>query len=89
MDYFQENNTFYACGTPITVAENSKKETHVYHTETGEQLSESDLKFGSVFGGSKNGTVKSSSVIMKSGLLRVLAAGSENGCIEETAALFM
>ncbi|MGN1122501.1 MAG: ComEC/Rec2 family competence protein [Eubacteriales bacterium] len=85
MKYFQEGNTFYACGTPITVAENGKGETHVYSTETGEQLSESDLKFGRVFGGGREITVKNTSVVMKSGFLWLLAAGSEHGCVEESA----
>ena len=59
MSYIQEDNIFYACGTPITVAQNEKGETHAYCTKTGEQLSTSDLKFGKVYGGTvKNLTVK-------------------------------
>ena len=87
MEHFQEGNTFYACGTPITVAGNSRGETHVYHTETGKQLSVSDLKFGRVFGGGRESTVKNTSVVMKSGFLWLLAAGSENGCVEECASV--
>lgn len=87
MNCIQEDNIFYACGTPITVAQNEKGETHVYSTETGEQLSSSDLKFGRVFGGGKETTVKSTSVVMKSGFLYLLSGGSERGRVEEKISL--
>ncbi len=87
MNYIQEDNVFYACGTPITVAQNEKGETHVYSTETGHQLSTSDLKFGRVFGGGKEMSVKNTSVVMKSGFLYLLCGGSERGSVEEKISL--
>ena len=87
MNYIQEENVFYACGMPIMVAENENGETHVYSSETGKQLSESDLKFGKVFGGGKDCAVKNTSVVMKSGFLYLLAAGGQGGCVEETASV--
>lgn len=87
MNYVQEDNVFYACGTPITVAQNEKGETHVYSTQTGEQLSTSDLKFGRVFGGGKEIAVKKTEVVMKSGFLYLLCGGSEKGSVEEKISL--
>ena len=85
MKAYQDGDTFYACGTPVIVAENDKGETHVYRADDGVQLSESDLKFGRVFGGGKEITVKSTEVTMKSGFLQLLSGGCEKGCVEETA----
>lgn len=82
---FQEENIFYACGTPVTVMQNEKGETHVYSTQTGEQLSTSDLKFGRVFGGGKGTEVESTSVVMKSGFLYLLAGGSFEGNVKNTS----
>jgi len=87
MNCIQQDNIFYACGTPITVAQNEKGETHVYSTETGEQLSKSDLKFGRVFGGGKETSVKNTNVTMKSGFLYLLCGGSEKGSVEEKISL--
>ena len=87
MSYIQEENIFYACGTPITVAQNEKGETHAYCTKTGEQLSTSDLKFGKVYGGGKDTDVDSTDVVMKSGFLFLLAAGGEGKSVKNTASV--
>ncbi len=79
MNYYQQDNIFYACGTPITVKLDSKGETHAYHSTTNQRLSTSDLKFGRVFGGGKDCDIESTSVTMESGFLYLLSGGSEGG----------
>ena len=84
---FTEGKTFYACGVPIYIAEDEKGETHAYSTENGEKLSDTDLKFGVVFGGSKDGTVKSTSIEMRSGFLKDIYGGSFGGGVEGNISL--
>lgn len=78
---FQTEKIFYACGTPIIVAENSYGETHVYRASDRVQLSQANLKGGIVYGGSQGGECDSASVTMESGLLERLYGGSEGGVI--------
>lgn len=77
----QTEKVFYACGTPIIVAENAQGETHVYRASDRIQLSETDLKGGIVYGGNRGGECDSTSVTMESGLLESLYGGSEGGII--------
>ena len=78
---FQTEKIFYACGTPIIVAENSYGETHVYRASDRVQLSEANLKGGIVYGGSRGGECDSASVTMESGLLERLYGGGEGSTI--------
>lgn len=84
---FQEGKVFYACGTPVVVAENAQGETHVYRASDREQLSTEDMTCGVVFGGTKEGECDSTSVTMESGFLRRLFAGSDHGTIKGSASV--
>lgn len=77
--FHQEGNVFYACGTPIVIAENAQGETHAYGEADGVQLSVSDLKGGIVYGGGRNVPCASTSVTMRSGLLYQLYGGGVGG----------
>lgn len=88
MKPYQKDNEFFACGTPITVAQNEQGETHVYHAETGERLSTHDLKFGDIYGGCENAAAESSSVEMKSGFVwRLIGGGKGEGASLERASV--
>ena len=82
MTPFTEGKTFYACGIPVYIAEDETGETHAFNIENGEKLSDTDLKFGVVFGGSKDGTVKSTNIEMRSGFLKDIYGGSFGGSVE-------
>lgn len=84
---YQEGNVFYACGTPVIVAENEQGETHVYRASDREQLSSADMTYGVVFGGTKEGECDSTSVVMESGFLRLLCGGSEHGTVTGNVAV--
>ncbi len=86
---FQEGKRFYACGTPIVVAENEKGETHVYRASDRAQLSSGDLKAGAVFGGTKGDVCENTSVIMESGFLTRLYGGSDKGTVRGNISLRM
>ncbi len=77
----RRDNVFYACGEPIIVAENEKGETHVYRAADRVQLSETNLRGGTVYGGSQGGECDSTAVTMESGLLERLCGGSEGGVV--------
>ena len=78
---FQENDVFYACGTPIVVAKNGQGETHVYRASDRVQLTTADMTYGAVFGGTREGECDSTSVVMESGFLRLLCGGSDHGTV--------
>ncbi len=78
---FQEGKRFYACGTPIVVAEDERGETHVYRADDRTRLSETDLKNGWVYGGGKEEECGDTSVLMESGFLFRLCGGSERGTV--------
>jgi len=86
---FQEDNVFFACGIPIIVAENAQRETHVYRASDRVRLSETDLKGGVVYGGSREGDCDSTAVTMESGLLERLHGGSENGMVHGSIEICM
>lgn len=79
---YQEEKVFYACGTPVIVAENEQGETHVYRESDREQLSTADMSYGTVFGGTKGGECDSTSVTMESGFLCRLFGGSDHGTVK-------
>ena len=79
---FQEGRVFFACGTPVIVAENEQGETHVYRASDREQLSTEDMTYGTVFGGTREGECDSTSVTMESGFLFRLFGGSDRGTVK-------
>ncbi len=85
MGPFQENNTFYACGEPVFIREDSHGETHVYRASDGVRLSKEDLKGGVVFGGGKGESFYETCVTMESGFLTDLYGGGEGGEVQSVS----
>lgn len=85
----QTQDSFFACGVPVIIREDEQGDTHAYHMETGQRLSETSLKYQTVYGGAPQGWVDHTSIRMESGLLKQLYGGSQGGGVRGRAEIRM